>query len=85
MATHQNIRMSPPETKHTKNPKNIKPKREKPTYTMFQRKKFQILCIETLLDRMKHHPEIILLISANDQNNLLSVEPISFFRDEHKR
>ena len=74
MDTYQNITgMTPPETKYTEYSRNNSSKyREKPTYTLFQRKKFQILCIQTLFKCMKNTLDKILPFSATEQAHLLS-------------
>ena len=77
MATHQNVKeMSPPELKQAKysysTQNRTQIRTQKRTYNIFQKKRFQILCIQTLFDRMRKTLEDDTPISESDQRNILS-------------
>ena len=73
--THQIVKMSPPElkqAKYTEHRIEHKIRTQKRTYNVFQKKRFQILCIQTLFDRMRKSLEDETPISQCDQSNILA-------------
>ena len=76
MATYQIVEeMSPPDLKQAKYIEQRiehKIRTNKITYNVFQKKRFQILCIQTLFDRMKKSLENETPISQCDQSNILT-------------